>query len=105
MNFVGCPPADLAPSMQENFEEADHTRVMDFDARITDRADGNRQGDALQEGKIDVDVEPFGLEASEAADDRLELVAGMIKIVQPFLDSEVVEVVGAQFVAQERQEL
>jgi hypothetical protein len=35
--------------------------VVDFDTGIADRPDGDRQGDALQERKVHVDVEPLGL--------------------------------------------
>ena len=58
--------------MQEDFEKAGDARVLDLDAGISDRADGDRQGNLLQEWKVDMDVEPLGLEAGEAADDGLE---------------------------------
>jgi len=50
-------PVLLAPAMntrmwgsaavQENLEQADHAHVMDFGSRISDRADGDGQGNAL----------------------------------------------------------
>jgi hypothetical protein len=40
--------------MQENLAEADDARIVDFDARIADRADGDGQSNPLQERKVDV---------------------------------------------------
>src|SRR5580658_7502721 len=59
----------------------------------------------LQERKVDVDVEPLRLEAGETVGDGLERLTDRIEMVQPFLETEVGEVVGAQFVAQESREL
>ena len=78
---------------------------MDFDAGIADRADGDGQSNPLQERKVDVDVEPLRLEAGETVGDGLERLTDRIEMVQPFLKSEVGEVVGAEFVAQESREL
>jgi hypothetical protein len=48
--------------VQQNLEQADDARVVDFDAWVADRADGNREGNLLQQRKVGVDVEPLGLE-------------------------------------------
>ena len=48
---------------------------MDFDPGIADRADGDREGEALQQRGVDVDIEPLRLEASETSDDGLETLA------------------------------
>ena len=32
---------------------------MDLDARIANRTDGDRQGEALEQRKVDMDVEPL----------------------------------------------
>ena len=58
--------------MQEDFEQTDDARVVDLDAGIADCADGDRQGEALQQREVDMDVEPLRLEAGEAAGDGLE---------------------------------
>jgi hypothetical protein len=91
--------------MQKDFEKADDARVLDLDATISDRADGDRQGHPLQERKVDMDVEPLGLEAGEATDDGLELVAHLVEMVQVLSQTVVVEVVGAELVAQKHGEL
>src|ERR1700726_4646216 len=45
--------------MQEDFEEADDARVVDLDAGIAHRADGDRKSKALQQRKVDMDIEPL----------------------------------------------
>jgi hypothetical protein len=79
--------------------------VLDLDAGISDGADGDRQGHPLQERKVDMDVEPLGLEAGEAADNGLELVTHLVEMLQALSQTEVVEVVRAELVAQKHQEL
>src|SRR5207253_6568513 len=72
---------------------------------IADRADGDRQGEALQQREVDVDVEPLRLEAGEAGGDGLEALAHGVEMVQSLLETEIGEVVGDQLVAQEGGEL
>ena len=52
-----------------------------------------------------MNIEPLGLKASEAAGDDFERLADGIEIVQSLFEAEVVEVVGAELIAQERCEL
>ena len=73
---------------------------MDFDPGIADRADGDRQGEALQQREVDVDVEPLRLEAGKAIGDGLETLADGIEMVQSLFEPEVGQVVGDQLVAQ-----
>ena len=51
-----------------------------------------------------MDVEPLRLVAGETAGDGLKRLADRIQMVQSFAQTEVVEVVGAQLVAQEGRE-
>src|SRR3979490_626610 len=95
----------MTAAMQEDFEQADDAGVVDLDPGIADRANGDRQGEALQQWKVDVDVEPLRLETGEAGGDGLEALANGIEMVQSLLKTEVGEVVGDQFVAQEGGEL
>jgi len=53
---------------------------VDLDAGIAHRAFVDRQGDALQQGKVDVNIEPLGLKASEAAGDDFERLADGIEM-------------------------
>jgi hypothetical protein len=80
--------------MQEDFEQADDAGVVDLDPGIADRADGDRQGEALQQRKVDMDIEPLRLEAGKAGGDGLEPLADGIEMVQSLLEAEVGEVVG-----------
>src|SRR6202047_4057932 len=105
VDLLGGPAADVTAAMQEDFKEADDARVVDLDAGIADRADGDRQSEALQQWKVDVDIEPLRLEAGKAVGDGLETLADGIEMVQSLFEAEVGEVVGDQLVAQEGREL
>src|SRR5215831_15416825 len=105
VDVAGGPAADLRAGVQKNLEETDDTGVVDFDARVAHRAEGNREGDLLQQRKVGVDVEPLRLETGEPADDAVELVADLVEMIEPLFETEIVEVVGAQFVAEEHREL
>src|SRR5437764_4892006 len=105
VDLLGGPAADLTAAVQEDLEQADDARIVDFDPGIADRADGDRQGEALQQREVDVDIEPLRLEASEASGDDLEALAHGIEMVQSLLETEIGEVVGHQLVAQEGGEL
>ena len=98
MNLLGGPTADMSAAVQKNLEQTDDAHVMDFDSRISDRADGDGERDALQQREVDVDVEPLRLVAGETAGDGLKRLADLVQMVQSFAQAEVVEVVGAQFV-------
>jgi hypothetical protein len=93
VDLPGRPAADLRAAMQEDLEQADDARLMDLEAGVTHRADRDRMGEALEEGKVDMAVEPFRLEAGEAVGDRLEGGAYGVEIVEPLPQAEVVEVV------------
>src|SRR5712672_3718797 len=105
MELLGGPAADMTAAVQEDLEEADDTRVVDLDAGIADRADGDRQGGALEQREVDMNVEPLRLETGEAGGDGLEALAHGIEMVQSLLETESGEVVGDQFVGQEGGEL
>src|ERR1700733_3385873 len=105
MDLLGRPAADVRAAVQEDIHEADDARLMDLDSGIAHRAFGDRQRDALEQRKVYVNVEPLGLVRGEAAGDGLERRSDRLEIVQALLETEVSEVVGAQFIAQERCEL
>src|SRR4029077_10769366 len=105
VDLLGGPAADVTAAMQEDFKEADDARVVDLDAGIADRADGDRPGEALQQREVDVDVEPLRLEAGKAGSDGLEALADGVEMVQSLPETEIGQVVGDQLVAQEGGEL
>ena len=41
VDLLGGPATDGVAAVEENLQEADDPRVVDFDAGIADRADGN----------------------------------------------------------------
>ncbi len=105
MDLPRGPAADVTAAVQEHLEEADDARVVDLDAGIANRADGDRQGEALQQREVDMDVEPLRLKAGEAAGDVLEPLAHGLEMVQSLPEPEIGEVVGDQLVAQVGGEL
>jgi hypothetical protein len=105
VDLFGGPAADVSSAVQEDSEEADDARVLDPDPGIANRANGYRQGDALQQRKVDVDVEPLRLEGGEAAGDLLEPLAHGLEVVESLPEVEIGEVVGDDLVAQEGGEL
>ncbi len=62
----------------------DDPGVVDFDAGITDRADGDGQGDALQQREVHVDVEALSLKTGEAIRNGLEPFADGPEMVESF---------------------
>ena len=88
---LACRPAtDLGACVQQNLEQADGPRILDFDAGMADRTDGNGQRDPLQQGKVGMDIEPLGLEPGKPADNALELVADLIQMVEVLFETEIV---------------
>ena len=61
VDLLGGPAAEMTAAMKEDFEQADNARIVDLDPRIADRANGDRQGEALQQRKVDMDIEPLRL--------------------------------------------
>ena len=81
VDVLGGPAANVSTAMQENLEEANESPVVDFDTGIAHRADVDWQRNPLQKRKVDVNIEPLGLKASEAAGDDFERLADGIEIV------------------------
>src|SRR4030081_2579401 len=105
VDLLGGPAAAVTAARQEHFRQADDAGVVDLDPGIADRADGDWQGEALQQRKVDMDIEPLRLEAGKAIGDGLETLADGIEMVQSLFEAEVGEVVGDQLVAQEGRKL
>ena len=105
MNLLGAPTADGGATVQQHLQESDDSGVMDLDAGVPHRADGDGQSQPLQQGKIHVHVEALRLETGEAIRDRLESFPHGIEMVEAFLQAKVTQVVGAEFVAQIAGEL
>jgi len=45
--------------VSSHFNQADHSGVLNFDARNLDSADRDRQRQPLEERKVDMDIEGF----------------------------------------------
>ncbi len=73
MDLFGGPATDVGATVQEDFEQADDAWIMELDAGIADCADGDGEGETLQQREVNMDVEPLRL-AGEAICDGLELL-------------------------------
>ena len=91
MNVPGSPGAEAVAAMQQNFEQPDDASLMDLNTGVVDRADGDRQADALQQRKVHVNVQPLGLESGETIRDGQELFAYGFRMLQAFLQAKVAE--------------
>ena len=105
MDLLGGPAAEVSAGMQEDLEEADEAGIVDLDAGVAHGADGNRQGEALEERKVDVDVEPLRPETGKTGGDGLEALADGVEMIEALFEMEIGEVVGDELVAQEGGEL
>src|SRR5947208_1146372 len=101
VDLPGSPAADGGAAMQEDFHQANDPRFMDLDSGIANGAYGHGQGEALQQREIHMDVEPLGLAIGETIGNDLESLAHGIEMLEPLLQTEVAQIVGTQFVAQE----
>jgi hypothetical protein len=54
VDLLGGPAAEVSAAMQEDFEEPDEAGIVDLDAGVAHGADGDRQGEALEQRKVDV---------------------------------------------------
>ena len=93
VNVLGAPGAEIVASMQQNLQEPDDASLVDLYPGIVDRPCGDRQGDALQQREVDVDVQPLGLESGETIRDRQELGTHGVQVLQAFLEAKVAEVI------------
>ena len=69
------------------------TRIMKLDAGIADCADGDGEGEPLQQREVNMDVEPLRLEAGEAISDGQDPLAHGIEMIQSLPEMEIGEVV------------
>jgi hypothetical protein len=76
---------------------------VDLDSGISDRTDGDRQSDSLQQRKVHVDVKGLRLKAGEAVCDDLKSLTHGVEMIEPFPQAEVAQIVGAKFVAEEAE--
>ena len=59
----------------------------------------------LEQREVHVDVEALSLEAGETVGDGLKPLAHRIEMIQPFLQAEVAQIIGTEFIAQVSGEL
>ena len=70
--------------MEQNFHQANHAGVVDLDAGEFGGAQGDRQGQALEQREIDMHVEAAGLEGGEAVSDQRNFSRTSPRCSRPF---------------------
>ena len=69
VKVLGAPAAEVVAPMQQHLQEPAEAPFMKLDPGVVDRADGDRQGEALQKREVHVDVQPLGLQSGETIRD------------------------------------
>ena len=101
MDIAGTPAQDSGAAMQQHLHQAQHAGIVEFDAGGFMLAGGNGQGQALEEGELDVDVERLGLESREAVGDGTEDSAHLVEMVEALGEPEIPEIVAERLQPQE----
>lgn len=96
---------DLVGGMEQDFHQVHHAGVLDLDAGYTGSTGGNRQGQALEQRKIEMDVEGRCLKAGKTVIHRMEGLFHLRQMLQRLLKVEVRQVVAAGFNPKEGPEL
>jgi hypothetical protein len=94
VDLFSGPAADGVAAVQQDFQQPNDAGVMDFDAGIANRTDGDGKGDFLQQGKVHMHVEALRLEGGETVRDGLEARTHRSEMIQTFPQAEVVPVIG-----------
>ena len=105
MNLPSGPAADGVAAVEQHLQQTDDPRLVDFDAGIAHCPDRDGQGQPLQEWEVHVHVEAVALEIGKMVGDGLETLAHGVEVIEPFLEAEVAQVVGAKLVAEEAGKL
>src|SRR5215831_9304802 len=105
MDLSGAPSAQLRTAVKQDFHQAEHAGVLDFDAGDfgVSRREGKSQ--TLEEGEVDVSIQGLGLELSQMVGDGGEGLTDGFQIIQGFFQSEVFQVVAEDLQTQEGGEL
>ena len=69
MEIMSSPRGDAGAGMDEYFHEADQAGIVDFDTCDFGMAGDDRKSQALEEGKIHMDLEGLSLKGGETVGD------------------------------------
>ncbi|HVN24115.1 MAG TPA: hypothetical protein VMT71_09085 [Syntrophorhabdales bacterium] len=105
MKRSGGEALDLVGGMEEDFHEAHHAGILDLDAGYAGGARGNRQGQALEQGDIEMDVEGGCLKASKPVMHRMEDLFHPRQTLRSLFEMNVGKSIAAGFNPEERPEL
>ena len=86
VDLLGGPSAHGRAPVQENLQQADYTDILEADAGIADRADGDGQGEPLEKREVHMHIQRLGLKVGKTIGDCAELLQKPY-ITLPFLKS------------------
>lgn len=89
----GREALDHIGGMEQGFHEAYHAGILNLDAGDAGSTGGDRQGQALKQGKVDVDVEHGCLKAGKAVIHRVQGFFHLGQLVQRLFEVKVGKVV------------
>ena len=89
----GREALNLVGGMEEDFHEAHHASILDLDAGYAALAGGEGQGQALEQGEIDMDVERGCLKARKPVMHRMEGFFHFGQTLQGLLEVKIRKVV------------
>ena len=101
----GGEALDLVGGMEQGFHQAHHAGILDLDAGYAGSTRGHRQGQALEQRKIEMDVEGGCLKAGKPVIHRMEGLLHLRQLIQSLFEVKVSKVVAAGFNPEERPEL
>lgn len=85
VDLGGAPSQDLGAGVQQHLHEAEHAGIVDFDTGDSARGGGDRQGEALEQAKIHVDVKRLSLKGREAVGNGGQSAADLVEIIEALL--------------------
>jgi hypothetical protein len=90
--------------MDEYFHEADQAGMVDFDSCNFGMAGNNREGQALEQREIHMDLEGLCLKGGETVSDGKEMGSYRCQMLDSLFKEEVFEVIATEFDSQEVSE-
>jgi hypothetical protein len=101
MEITSSPSGDTGAGMDEHFHEADQAGMVDFDSCNFGMAADNREGQALKQREIYVDLKGLCLKGGETVSDGKEFRAYRCQMLDSLFKKEVLEIIATEFDSQE----
>ena len=101
MDLARAPCAQLGAAVEQKFHEAKHAGVLELEARDFGISRGDEQSQALEQGKVDVDIEGLGFELSQTISNGSQSLTNGFQVIPGFFQAKVFQVVAEDLQTQE----